>query len=308
MKKNILPIISLFLLLISCNKNNIVTPSQDSESPKATLVNSYFATDKYIPDLPKFVRVNTSTILDFITGNISENKVKCKSPLGKNKIIKKGSKFYLNTSEDIGITTIVFPDNKSVIDSIHIFVYKQFVILKADDIVFTDGLISPRWIKYFKYSVENNIKSGIGIIGNSLEKGNSDYYDYLKMIIKSKFLEIWNHGYTHVLGVKDTAGNVYSEFRNSSYEYQKNALEKTQSLCKKYLNYTPKAFGAPGNAIDTTTVKVIDENTDIKIWLFGKKTTKKLCINRLAEIEFPYGHPIYDKFVTTVPLSAVEFL
>jgi len=300
MKNNLLLIIFSLLVFFGCNKNNSITAPKVSDSPKAKLINTYFENDYHNPDLPKSVRVNSSTELNFILGNIPLSDVKCKSPQGKNKVIKKDSKFYFKASDDIGINTIIFPNvkiGKTTIDSVHLIVYKQFVILKADDIIFSDSLISPRWIKYFKYSVENNIKSGIGIIGNSLEKGNNDYYDYLKTLIKSNYFEIWNHGYNHVLGVKKEDGSLYSEFRNSGYEYQKHEIEMTQSLCKKYLNYTPKAFGAPGNAIDETTTKVIDENPDIKIWLFGKKETKKLCINRIAEIEFPYGHPIYDKFV-----------
>ncbi len=297
MKNNLLVIAVLLTTLVGCNLKDVPTKPITTNNLKTKSIINYFQHDKNTYEIPKIVKINSKTRLLFIPENISPVNVIAKSKLGLNKIIKEGSKYYLKTENDIGITTIIFPVNKNKNDSLHIFVYKQFVILKADDMIFQEKLISKRWLKFIKYCVENNIKASIGIIGNSLEKGNTDYYDYLKLVHKSNFIEFWNHGYTHVLGVKDSTGKVYSEFRDSGYEYQKTALEKTQNLCKKYLGFYPAAFGAPGNAIDNTTTKVIDENSEIKIWFFGKKETKKFLIKRLAEIEFPYGHPIYEKFI-----------
>ena len=50
-------------------------------------------------------------------------------------------------------------------------------------------------------------------------------------------------------------GEIYHEFWNSPYEYQKEHLLKTQTLFKEKLNITSHTFGAPGNAIDSNTVK-----------------------------------------------------
>ncbi len=293
-------VIVILLLLVSCNRNSNITQPETNDSKITKLINSYFTNDISDLDISRAVKINSTIPLNFISNNIPLNQIKCKSSVGLNKIEKKDSKIYLKTTNDIGITTIIFPNmvnNKNSIDSVHILVYKQFIILKADDLIFQENLISSRWLKFIKYCVENDIKASIGLIGNSLEKGNADYFNYVKQLIKSNYFEIWNHGYNHIVKAKDSAGNVFSEFWNSSYEYQKFALEKTQNLCREKLNYYPKAFGAPGNAIDNITLNVINENEDIIIWLYGLKNTNKFLIKRSAEIEFPYGHPIYEKFI-----------
>ncbi len=116
-------------------------------------------------------------------------------------------------------------------------------------------------------------------------------------LIKSNYFEIWNHGYKHIVGGLSSDGKVFSEFQNTNYDYQLSALYKTESLCRKYLDYTPMSFGAPGNAIDEVTNDVINNTNDIKIWFFGNKNSSKMVLERKSEIEFPYGFPDYQKFL-----------
>ena len=54
---------------------------------------------------------------------------------------------------------------------------KQYIILKADDLVFDKiNTISPGWQRFVNYIEEKKIKAGIGIICNSLEKGDNKYF------------------------------------------------------------------------------------------------------------------------------------
>ena len=69
--------------------------------------------------------------------------------------------------------------HKTYKNSIKIMIYKQLVILKADDVIFDETAIIPtRWKTFINYIAHKNIKASLGIIGNSLEKGNAAYYAF----------------------------------------------------------------------------------------------------------------------------------
>ncbi len=215
------------------------------------------------------------------------------------------------SGDSVGFSTITYRykthQGELLTDSLHIYVYRQFIMLKADDLIFQNNLISNKWESFIDYIMENELSCAIGIIGSSLEKGNANYHNYIKSLIKSNYFEIWNHGYDHIVGCRYLNGDYYSEFNNTNYEFQKSALDKTQNLCKKYLNYTPSAFGAPGNAIDDITSKVMNENSELKIWFYGKENSNKIIIKRDSEVEFPYGNPIYATFINNYNLQAEFF-
>ena len=200
-----------------------------------------------------------------------------------------------------GLTKIVaeISDGNSIFysDTAKIQVFKQLIMLKADDVVFdTVNIISSRWRLFIDYIESKNIKASLGIIGNSLEKGNDSYYSYLKFLSESGRFELWNHGYTHILNGVDKNGMKYEEFLKTPIEYQKEHLLKTQSLALEKLNIVLHTFGAPGNAIDTTTTKAIDAFGEIKVWYFGLSNSDKLVLNRSVEIEYPTGNPDFTKF------------
>ena len=84
-------------------------------------------------------------------------------------------------------------------DSISILIYKQLTLLKADDFVFNSTYIIPlRWVKFINYIEGKNIRASIGIMGSSFEKGNSAYFDLVRILHHSPHFEMWNHGYNHL--------------------------------------------------------------------------------------------------------------
>jgi hypothetical protein len=187
--------------------------------------------------------------------------------------------------------------NISYSDTVRIQIYKQLIILKADDMAFDSvNIISSRWRLFVDYIKSKNIIASLGIIGNSLEKGNDSYYSYLKSLADSGRFELWNHGYTHILNGVDKNGMKYEEFLKTSIEYQKEHLLKTQSLALEKLNIILHTFGAPGNAIDTTTTKAVDAFGEIKVWFFGLSNSDKFVLDRSIEIEYPTGNPDFNKF------------
>ncbi|MCU0414968.1 MAG: DUF2334 domain-containing protein [Ignavibacteriaceae bacterium] len=183
-----------------------------------------------------------------------------------------------------------------IIKTTDILVYSQLVILKADDMI-CDGNneVSPAWRKFTDYIISKKIKTSIGLIGNSLESGNEAYFAYLKSLSVSG-IELWNHGYDHEIRYLEGSGYTW-EFKNKPYEYQKEHLNKTQLLAYTTLGLILHTFGAPANALDSTTLKLINETADIKVWFFGMKTDSKLVILRNIELEYPTGKPDFEKFV-----------
>ena len=178
---------------------------------------------------------------------------------------------------------------------------KQFIMLKADDVVFNEtNTISPGWMRFINYIENMKIKASIGIIGNSLEKGDDKYISLLKSINSRGNIEIWNHGYNHYQsyrGEKRPENPVW-EFRNSSYEQQYASILRTQELAKTKLNITIHTFGAPYNFIDKNTLKAIENNIeDIKVWFFGDTTSTKFVLRRYCDIEFPAHNPNFQKFL-----------
>lgn len=183
--------------------------------------------------------------------------------------------------------------------SFEIQVYRQVVILKADDLVYVEGSIFPHnWNKYFELVEGMGIKGTAGIIGNSMEKAPNIYFEKIKKHHQKGNIEFWNHGYTHKLGSMNSKGEIYHEFNNSGREFQRSHLERTQTLGKEKLGITFSAFGAPGNQIDKDTYALIEENPEIRMWFYGHPESRKNVLKRTkdCEIEFPVHHPSYQKF------------
>ena len=175
----------------------------------------------------------------------------------------------------------------------------QFVIIKADDVRFDkDNVISPRWQRFIDYIQNKKIKAGLGIIGDSFEKGNEEYYSLLKDIHKRGYIEFWNHGYDHRSNYTDeNRTSTYWEFQNTSYDRQLEHITKTQELAKVKLGITLHTFGAPHNHVDENTLKALEEIDELKVWLYGNPSFSKLNLGYTVRTEFPTHNPHYDKFV-----------
>ena len=194
--------------------------------------------------------------------------------------------------------------NNTSVDSIKIIIYKQLIILKADDLSYSANYIIPLGFQNFiDYVENNNIKASIGLIGNSLEVKNEQYLQYIKNISSDGSFEIWNHGYNHKLTGTNENGETYHEFWNTTYDYQKDHLEKTQELALEKLGITLRAFGAPGNNHDSITLDVINENDEIKLWFYGNPESDKIVLERHYNIEFSSQYPDYEEFVNNYPAN-----
>ena len=181
--------------------------------------------------------------------------------------------------------------------SISLIIYKQIGFFKADDVKYDPlHVISPAWQKFFDYMKSKQIKASAGLICNSLEFGDQEYYFRLKELHQSPYFELFNHGYDHSAGTNEK-GEKYVEFQNTPYEYQKEHLLKAQSLTKEKLNITLRTFGAPENAIDDNTTKAMEEVDDLKIWFFGKPEYSKMLLSIWGTVESPTCNPNYEEFI-----------
>ena len=186
----------------------------------------------------------------------------------------------------------------------NISIFRQLIILKADDLIYDkEKIISDNWNRFLHFVVSKKIKSSVGLIGNSLETEDERYFYLLKYLCRTGVIELWNHGYNHLLHGQDLSGELYDEFRNKPLDFQMEQLRKTQELGKEKLDLTIRTFGAPGNAIDSTTILALDAFNEIKVWFFGLDGSDKLVLRRNTEIEFPIGNPDYNSFIKNYDAS-----
>ncbi|AHF93425.1 polysaccharide deacetylase [Opitutaceae bacterium TAV5] len=173
-----------------------------------------------------------------------------------------------------------------------------YVVIKADDLRAIPRGVHPRWAKFVSFLRERGIKSGIGIIAQSFEADNPAYFSWIKECQASGLVEFWYHGHDHRQW-KDNGADVY-EFKGSGYEHQRDHLALSQRLARERLGFAFSTFGAPFNVTDEATSRVLAEDSDITVWLYGDKTAPagKVILDRDwgVGIENPLFVPNPEKF------------
>lgn len=208
----------------------------------------------------------------------------------------------------------IFRNRIQEITHFELVVYKQVVVLKADDLVYASHSIFPHnWNLYFGLLDSMGIKGSAGIIGKSLEDAPQAYCDKIKKLNQKGIVEFWNHGYSHSLNIKNAQGEACHEYKNSGYAFQEAQMKRSQQLAKEKLGFPFRAFGAPGNAIDEHTALLVEQNDDIKVWFYGMPGAEKSILNRStrSEMEFPTHKPDFNKFIAhydaEAPYLALQF-
>lgn len=182
------------------------------------------------------------------------------------------------------------------------------VVLKLDDLVSTrEGAVPERWRRVTDFARERNLKISAGIICDSLEGEKPAYFSYIKELHSSGSCEFWFHGYDHKQW--DEGGRKLQEFNGTSYEHQKDHFVKSQALAKEKLGFAFAAFGSPFNATDATTSRVLAEDPDIKVLLFGNagdRASGKVVLDRVGpvNIEIPLFVPNPEKFAEAYGANA----
>lgn len=175
-----------------------------------------------------------------------------------------------------------------------------YVVIKADDLVYRpdENVFGSGWNRFIQLIHSRKISASIGIICNSLEGENAEYYDRIKQVYSEGKIEFWNHGYTHW---RNKEATVF-EFSGRDREAQREAINQGQLLAREKLGFTFSTFGAPFNAVDAITAEVIQSQPEIKVWLYGPASAdlgdEQMVLKRTAglDIEFPVHHPNFEKF------------
>ncbi|MBC7398434.1 MAG: DUF2334 domain-containing protein [Mucilaginibacter sp.] len=173
------------------------------------------------------------------------------------------------------------------------------IIIKLDDLGSRNGRSTAAPV--IDILVQRKIKAGLGVIAAQLDSTASVAYNtYLAATNDNgeKLFEIWNHGFNHS---NNNPPNNNAEFKGTGYEFQKDHLIKSQARVKKLLGVTMHTFGAPYNASDSITNKVLGEQGDYRVFLFGNITANLPAAiknyNNRVEMEITTGQVNYDHFV-----------
>jgi peptidoglycan/xylan/chitin deacetylase (PgdA/CDA1 family) len=137
---------------------------------------------------------------------------------------------------------------------------KRIAIIKADDVT---G-VNPKWERFFKLAQQLGVPVSAGVIGNSFDKQDAKYDEWLKTWEATGKVEFWHHGWDHRRW--DEAGQYKSEFSGSGFDHQKDHLAKTQEAAKAALGKPFIAFGTPFNDMDADTVKALNELPELKMF------------------------------------------
>ncbi len=141
------------------------------------------------------------------------------------------------------------------------------VVLKLDDLKERQGTVHPRWRRVVDFAHERGIKVDLGVVCDSLEGDKPAYFQWIKDQRATGRVGFWFHGWDHAEWRED--GKRVFEFAGSTYAHQKKHFEDSQRLAREKLGFPFVAFGAPYNATDDTTIRVLGEDDDIRVWMYG---------------------------------------
>ena len=179
----------------------------------------------------------------------------------------------------------------------------RFIIFKFDDFVpsETSSGIDRNFARIVEHAINNKMNVSFGVIVKYLEAAKESFCEWVRVhaIDNGGFIEFWHHGYDHGMGFMLDGKKMIAEFSGPDYIYQSENFQKAMNIFKIKTSLTFHTFGAPGNALDETTLKVIEEQSEIKVWLYGnmKAQTTKLVLGRPLNLEHEVGKIDVAKFI-----------
>ncbi|MDF3056388.1 MAG: polysaccharide deacetylase [Rariglobus sp.] len=173
------------------------------------------------------------------------------------------------------------------------------VVVKLDDLGDRRGKVHDRWQRVVDFAHERGIKIDLGVVANSLEGDKPAYFQWIKDQRATGRVGFWWHGWDHAEW-KEGEKRLF-EFGGTSYEHQRKHLEDSQRLAREKLGFPFVAFGAPFNVTDATTVRVLGEDKELRVWMYGPPdaTADKIVLGRAfaVNIEQPTFVANYPEFI-----------
>jgi peptidoglycan/xylan/chitin deacetylase (PgdA/CDA1 family) len=174
------------------------------------------------------------------------------------------------------------------------------IVLKFDDLGPRNGTVHARWMEVAEWARKRNIIVTMGIIAKGMEEDCPAFVQWVKDRHAEGRIEFWNHGWDHAQW-KNAEGMEVREFSGSGYEHQKKHFAETQRIAREKLGFPFASFGAGFNATDRDTVRVLAEDPDTKVWIYGDaaadsgKTVLQRCYE--VSVESPTLIPNYADFL-----------
>jgi formylglycine-generating enzyme required for sulfatase activity len=221
-------------------------------------------------------------------------------------------------------------DGDALIATRHLalLVFRQFVMVKADDLVSYDTTWPEAWDHYLDFMGEaRGLKHSVGLITKSLEHTTlaeaTDYTANLRAQDDSGLVEIWHHGFDHSGAEVEEPEPMeqwhaplrqealVAEFYNRPYAYQKEHLDRGVAWARDVAGISLRTFGPPYGLADATTAQVIAENPQIEVLFTAPEGTDRrlLPLDELL-VEVPTGYPSYAQFQarhnTAPPLTILQ--
>lgn len=173
------------------------------------------------------------------------------------------------------------------------------IVLKLDDLADRRGKVHDRWKRVADFAHERKIKIDLGVVANSLEGDKPEYFQWIKDQRATGRIGFWWHGWDHAEW-KEGEKRLF-EFGGTPYEHQKKHLDDSQRLAREKLRFPFVSFGAPFNVADETTVRVLGEDKDMRVWMYGRPnaTADKIVLGRAfsVNIEQPTFVANYPEFI-----------
>ncbi len=196
-------------------------------------------------------------------------------------------------------------------------VYRQFVILKADDFRVSVPDQLGLFLTYINALIARGVKTSVGMIADQCQNPGTEMHDKVVGLARGGFVEFWNHGYDHAhylpagakesfdksTGGEDTTyppGTTF-EFQGRPYAEQLDHLTRAQQIILDTYGIRMRAFGAPYNKFDASTAPALHALNQVDTWLFGPSEEKTLHVLERGggEIENGTGMPSLSRFLAT---------
>jgi peptidoglycan/xylan/chitin deacetylase (PgdA/CDA1 family) len=174
------------------------------------------------------------------------------------------------------------------------------VVIKLDDFGSKNGVSHASPV--LDMLLSRKLKASFGVIAKNLDSTALAVYG---KCIKAKndkgenIFEVWSHGYDHT---NNNPPNNSLEFKGTSYAFQDEHFNHADREVLKKLGVQMHTFGAPNNATDSNTFKILRLNKNYKVvMLDGSPSGIRngiLYMNNRLNMESATGQVNYDYFVS----------
>ncbi len=194
--------------------------------------------------------------------------------------------------------TVTDKEGNKFQESIPVMIYKQYVILKADDLAFDEATVIPvSWGSFLEFIQNQGIKASIGIKGESIERGDDQFRALIRALDAGGLIEFWNNGSEGSSSAENPLAEIDNVFISGSHSVQKANIARTQDLAGTNLGIVFRTFGAPGNLAGEPTASALKKFEEIDVWLFGDPSFGALVLDQTVPIETTGLSPSFSKFM-----------